>query len=61
MVVAAEVWLSPRKPVSLMRSRAGKEGWLVQGSKDRTWLPSHFCFGLSSWNNPVTTSAHVTR
>lgn len=38
--------------MSLMRERrgggqGGREGWLVQGSKHRNWLPSHFCFGLS--------------
>lgn len=51
MVVTAKIWVSPRILVILMRERqeegAGREGWLVQGSKHRSWLPSHFCFGLS--------------
>lgn len=36
--------------MSLVRERkrrgAGREGWLVQGSKHRSWLPSHLCLGV---------------
>lgn len=40
MVVTAKIWVSPRILVGLMRERqkegAGREGWLVQGSKHRS-------------------------
>lgn len=40
MMVTAKIWVSPRTLVSLMRERqeeeAGREGWLVQGSKHRS-------------------------